>query len=574
MDEIRDWYGRPFVLGIATDHGGVDKKNLLLQYLAAKGIEVRDCGPCELDPEDDYPDYASKLVWAMVGGDIDCGILICRSGLGMSIAANRLHGIRATLAGSVSKAEMARLHNASNILVTDGDHMASEDLLATVDTWLQTPYSQAERHTRRLRKIEKLCHDDLAAVRGVDPEIAEALDAEQRRQDEGLELIASENFASPAVRAACGSVMTNKYAEGYPAKRYYNGCEFVDTAERIAIQRACSLFGAEAANVQPHSGSQANMAVYFALLQPGDTVLAMSLDHGGHLTHGLKANFSGRFFSFVGYGVDPETEMLNYDAIAELATKHRPKMLLAGASAYPRILDFPRLRQIADKVGALLVVDMAHISGLVAAGVHPNPVPHADVVTTTTHKTLRGPRGGMILCTKALSKVIDAQIFPGIQGGPLMHIIAGKAVCLKEAMQPGFRDYQKQTVANARCLAAELQACGFRIVSGGTDNHLMLVDLRPKAATGKAAAAALDKAGITVNKNLIPFDPEGPRVTSGLRIGTPAVTTRGMREPEMRQIAQWVSRVIDHTDDDSAMAAVRQEVREFTRHFPLPQFVW
>ncbi len=572
MGKITDWHGRPFTLAIATDHGGVDKKELIVKHLQAKGIDVADLGPHELDPGDDYPDYADLLARKLVDGEVQCGILICRSGIGMSIAANRFHGVRAALAESVNKARLSRIHNAANILVTGGDGMSDAEVLATVDAWVETPFSCEERHERRLGKIETLCYDDIAAVRTVDPEIAEALAAEIRRQDEGLELIASENFTSPAVRAACGSVMTNKYAEGYPGRRYYNGCEYVDEAERLAIARACELFGAEAANVQPHSGSQANMAVYFALLEPGDTVLAMSLDHGGHLTHGLQVNFSGRMYEFVGYGVDRQSEMLDYDEIAKLAREHKPKMLVAGASAYPREIDFARLRAIADEVGAWLVVDMAHIAGLVAAGLHPNPVEQAHVVTTTTHKTLRGPRGGMILAKQDLIKKINSQVFPGIQGGPLMHIIAGKAVCFKEAMLPEFTCYQQRVIDNAQHLAMELAACGFRIVSGGTDNHLMLVDLQPKNTTGKIAAAALDKAGITVNKNLIPFDPESPFVTSGLRIGTPAVTTRGMKEPEMKRIAQWIGRVVDHVDDEQVQAAVRAEVAAFTRNYPLPCF--
>jgi len=573
MSEIRDWFGKkPVVIGIAADHGGLDKKTRLVRHLERKGLVVQDFGPACLNPEDDYPDFATRLGWALVRGQIDCGMLICRSGIGMSICANRFPGIRAALAETAGRARISREHNAANVLVTGGDVLSETDLLTIVDTWLSTPYSQAPRHTRRLRKIETASYDDIAAVRLVDPEIAAALDGEAGRQDAGLELIASENFASAAVRAASGSVLTNKYAEGYPGKRYYSGCEFVDVAEQLAIDRACKLFGAEAANVQAHSGSQANMAAYFALLQPGDTVLAMSLDHGGHLTHGLKTNFSGRFFNFIGYGVDPATEQLNYEHIAALAREHRPKMLVAGASAYPRILDFPRLRAIADEVEALLVVDMAHIAGLVAAGLHPSPVPYADVITSTTHKTLRGPRSGLILAKERYIKAINAQIFPGIQGGPLMHIIAAKAVCFKEALSPGFKAYQRQILVNASYLATELQRNGFRIVSGGTDNHLMLLDLRPKKTTGKAAAAALDTAAITVNKNLIPFDPEKSTVTSGLRIGTPAVTTRGMKEAEMRQIAQFITRVVDRIDDPTVAAQVKREVFELTRRFPLPQF--
>ncbi|NOY82404.1 MAG: RpiB/LacA/LacB family sugar-phosphate isomerase [Kiritimatiellaeota bacterium] len=572
MEAIKDWFGTQYTLGIATDHGGLDKKRLLVDFLRGRGVAVVDLGPTALDPEDDYPDYAAALGWKMVRGEIDCGILICRSGIGMSIGANRFHGVRAALAETPAKARMSREHNAANVLVTGGDDMTDDDLFRVVAAWLDTPFSGARRHVRRLAKIERECYDEIAAVRAVDPEIAAALDNEVARQDGGLELIASENFASPAVRAAMGSVMTNKYAEGYPGRRYYNGCEFVDAAERLALNRACELFGAEAANVQPHSGSQANMAVYFALLEPGDTVLAMSLDHGGHLSHGHRVNFSGRLFNFVGYGVSPETEMLDYEVISRLAHEHRPRMILAGASAYPRVIDAEALRTIADQVGAVLVMDIAHVAGLIAAGEHPNPVPYCDVVTSTTHKTLRGPRGGLILCKEALRKKIDSHVFPGIQGGPLMHVIAAKAVCFREASQTDFKEYQRQVRCNAACLADALSKHGFRIVSGGTDNHLMLVDLRPKKTTGKVAAEALERAAITVNKNLIPFDPEKPTVTSGLRIGTPAVTTRGMKEPEMEQIAEWISRVVDHLGDESVEQAVRVEVRESTRRFPLPQF--
>ena len=575
MAHIKDWQTGtdPIVLGIATDHGGVAKKNMLVDVLRKRGITVRDFGAIDVDPDDDYPDYAVQLSKAVVNGEIACGILICRSGVGMSIAANRFHGVRAALVESPEKARLSRGHNAANVLVTGGDAMSDETLLETVDAWLEAAYSGEERHTRRLEKIERLSYDEVAPVRAVDPEIATILDREIARQDRGLELIASENFASPAVRAACGSVMTNKYAEGYPGKRYYNGCVHVDQAETLAIGRACELFGAEAANVQPHSGSQANMAVYFALLQPGDTVLGMSLDHGGHLTHGHKVNFSGKFYHFIGYGVDPETEALNYDVIADMAREHRPKILLAGASAYPRFLDFGRLRAIADEVGAYLVVDMAHIAGLVAAGVHPSPVPHADVVTSTTHKTLRGPRGGMILGRADVMKKINSQVFPGIQGGPLMHIIAAKAICFHEAMQADFKRYSEQVVRNAAALAEHLAAQGFRIVSGGTDTHLMLVDMRPKGITGKIAATVLDKADITVNKNMIPFDPESPFVTSGIRVGTPAVTTRGMQEAEMERIAEFTARVIDAREDEDAVRAVAEEVRALTRAFPMPGFI-
>ena len=398
------------------------------------------------------------------------------------------------------------------------------------------------------------------------------IDAEAIRQRDGIELIASENFASCAVRAAQGSVLTNKYAEGYSGKRYYNGCEFIDQIESLAIERAKTLFGAEAANVQPHSGSGANQAIYTALCQPGDTVLAMSLDHGGHLTHGHPLNFSGKLYNMVPYGVNRETEQIDYDEVEALAIECKPKMILAGASAYPRIIDFPRLRAIADKVGALLFVDMAHIAGLVAAGEHPSPVPYADVVTTTTHKTLRGPRGGLILGKEQYIKAINSAVFPGLQGGPLEHVIAAKAVCFGEALKPEFKAYQHQVKLNAAKLAAELQARGFRIVSGGTDNHLALIDLRPKNATGKEVANALDIAHITANKNMIPFDPEKPFVTSGIRIGTPAITTRGLKEAEMVKVAEFIDRAVAVRADEAALRAIGKEVTEFMADFPMPQF--
>jgi len=403
----------------------------------------------------------------------------------------------------------------------------------------------------------------------VDPEIERLLREETRRQAEGLELIASENFVSPAVLEALGSTLTNKYAEGYPGKRYYGGCEVVDRVEQLAIDRAKALFGAEHANVQPHSGSQANMAAYFALAQPGDTLLAMSLNFGGHLTHGSPVNFSGKLFKIVPYGLSRETETIDMDEVRRLAREHRPKVLVVGASAYPRTLAFDRFAEIAKEVGAAMVVDMAHIAGLVAAGLHPNPVPHAEIVTTTTHKTLRGPRGGMILCREAHAKTLNSQIFPGIQGGPLEHVIAAKAVALKEALQPSFKDYQRRTVENAVILAEGLKRAGLRLVSGGTDNHLMLVDLRPKKLTGKVAEEALGKAGITVNKNMIPWDPEKPMTTSGVRIGTPALTSRGMGAQEMTIVARLIGRVLDAPSDATVLAKVRGEVKDLCEQFPM-----
>ena len=402
-----------------------------------------------------------------------------------------------------------------------------------------------------------------------DPEIAGAIREETKRQAGKLELIASENFVSEAVLEAQGCVMTNKYAEGYPGRRYYGGCEFVDIAESLAIERARKLFGADHVNVQPHSGSQANMAVYFAALQPGDTVLGMNLSHGGHLTHGSPVNFSGRLYNVVSYGVDSETETIDFNEVEDQAKKHRPKMIVVGASAYPRTIDFKPFRDIADMVGAVIMADIAHIAGLVATGLHPSPVPLCEFVTTTTHKTLRGPRGGMIMCKDEVAKVLNSRVFPGSQGGPLMHIIAAKAVAFKEALAPEFADYQRQIVSNAKAMADALTAEGLRLVSGGTDNHLMLIDVATQGITGKEAEETLDRAGITVNKNGIPFDTKGPQVTSGIRIGTPAITSRGMKEEEMRTIGRLIARIIKDISDEQGIAAVRTEVADLCERFPL-----
>lgn len=409
-----------------------------------------------------------------------------------------------------------------------------------------------------------------AILAQVDPELLDAIHNEQHRQRHQIELIASENYVSAAVLAAQGSVLTNKYAEGYPGQRYYGGCEYVDVAEELARQRAKKLFKAEHANVQPHSGSQANAATYMALIKPGDTVLAFKLDHGGHLTHGMKINFSGQFYNFVSYGVDPQTERLNYDNIAALAEEHKPKLLMVGASAYPRQFDFARLRDIADSVGAYLVMDMAHIAGLIAAGLHPDPVPYCDVVTSTTHKTLRGPRGGLILCKEQHARAIDKAVFPGMQGGPLMHIIAAKAVAFQEALQPGFKEYQQAIIDNAKVLANTLTEGGLRLVSGGTDNHLMLVDMRNANITGQEAEDVLHKAGITANKNLVPFDPKPPRTTSGIRLGTPAVTTRGFRSAEMKTVGEAILKAAFNAQDEAVLREVRQVTAELCERFPVP----
>ena len=559
-------------IGLGSDHGGFDMKQKIKSLLAGRpGVEVTDFGT--YSPESvDYPDFAVEVSRRVSDGTLEEGILVCTTGVGMSMAANKFPRVRAAQVFNARMAKMAREHNNANVMALGAAVTPMEEIPAILDAWLGAEFEPGTRHERRVLKINACAMrvTEPEAIHECDTDLYAAVQGEAKRQRQNIELIASENYVSRAVREAQGSVLTNKYAEGYPGKRYYNGCEFVDEAERLAIERAKRLFGAEHANVQPHSGSGANMAVYFAMMQPGDTMLAMSLAHGGHLTHGHKVNFSGRFFNVVPYGVHPETERIDYDQVEKLAAEHKPRMICAGASAYSRIIDFKRLRAIADSVGALLMVDMAHIAGLVAAGFHPSPVPHADFVTTTTHKTLRGPRGGLILCKEAFAADIDKQIFPGIQGGPLMHVIAAKAVCFLEALQPSFKEYARQVVANAQTLAAELEKAGLRIVSGGTDNHLMLADLTPLGVTGKDVATALDQALITVNKNAIPFDKQKPFVTSGIRLGTPAVTPRGMKEKEMEQIAVWVGQIAAACTNEKLQQRIRDEVIAFTDRFPVP----
>jgi RpiB/LacA/LacB family sugar-phosphate isomerase len=564
-------HAAPAKAGIAlgADHAGFALKEALKQHLQKLGLPVTDFGAHSAEATD-YPDYAQAVARSVAERQHALGILVCGSGIGMSIAANKVPGARAALVWDAPSAGLARQHNNANVLCLAGRVTAPEQARAMVDAFLSARFEEGGRHERRVNKLEPNPALMDLRLRAVDPAVAEAVELERRRQQENIELIASENFTSPAVLEAMGSWLTNKYAEGYPKRRWYGGCEHVDTAEQLAIDRAKKLFGAEHANVQPHCGSSANMAVYFACLKPGDKMLTMDLSHGGHLTHGHKANFSGKFFDIVHYGVRQEDEQFDYDQIASLAREHRPKMIAVGASAYPRVIDFQRMSEIAREVGALLVADIAHIAGLVAAGLHPSPVPHADFVTTTTHKTLRGPRGGLILCKEKYAKEVDAMIFPGIQGGPLMHVIAAKAVCLHEAMQPDFRAYQEQIVKNARALAAGLKRNGYRLVSGGTDNHLMMVDVGARGLTGKDCQTALDEAGVTVNKNTIPFETRSPFLASGIRLGTPAVTTRGMREPEMAAIADMISEVLLDIKNVDAARAVRQRVRELTARFPLP----
>jgi RpiB/LacA/LacB family sugar-phosphate isomerase len=556
---------------IGADHGGYEIKELVKRSLVERGLEVEDVG-CFGKDSVDYPDYAREVALRVSSGIAQQGILVCTTGIGMSIAANKFPRVMAALCLSARMAIAARTHNNANVLVLAGGLSSPQDVQAILEAWLGNSFKPVDRHERRLRKVAAFsAHarntDDIERE---DPEVCEAIRDEEKHLQNTINLIASENYASRAVLQAQGSVMTNKYAEGYPGKRWYNGCDNVDVAERLAIERARRLFGAEHVNVQSHCGSSANMAVYFAALNPGDTILSMSLAHGGHLTHGLNTNFSGRLFKFFSYGVSEKTEQIDYDNVACLAREHKPKLIVAGASAYPRTLDFARFREIADNVGAKLMVDMAHIAGLVAGKCHPNPVSLAEYVTTTTHKTLRGPRSGMILCREALGADIDKQVFPGLQGGPLMHVIAAKAVCFHEALRPEFKVYAEQTIRNAWTLAEALQKEGLRLVSGGTDNHLMLVDLTPMKISGKDAAAALDSAGIIVNKNSIPFDKASPFITSGIRIGAPAVTTRGMKEPEMKAIAAIVMDVLRHMGDEESIKRNRLKVKELAAAFPVP----
>lgn len=549
-------------IAIGADHGGVEIKSAIVEALDLAGNQVVDYGTTGEDSVD-YPDFANAVARSVADGKADFGVLICKSGIGMSIAANRLHGVRAARVCSVEDAEITRGHNDSNIACLGALGMTGVEAVGIVNAFLGSTF-EGGRHVGR---VAKASGSYLAAS---DPEVFEVIEAEGRRQRDHIELIASENFASRAILEVQGSLLTNKYAEGYPGRRWYGGCENVDKAEQLAIDRAKKLFGAEHVNVQPHSGSQANAAVYFAFLENGDRILTMDLAHGGHLTHGHKANFSGKFYEVTHYGVSEEDERIDYDQLASAAVEVKPKLITCGASAYSRVVDYERMGQIAKDVGAYLFVDMAHIAGLVASGVHPTPIPHADFVTTTTHKSLRGPRGGLILCREEYAKKINSMVFPGVQGGPLMHVIAAKAVCFGEALRPSFKVYQEQVVENARALAARLSHHGFRIVSGGTDNHSMLVDMRPLGLDGTVADAALDAAGITVNKNSIPFDTGSPMKPSGIRLGTPAVTTRGMKEVDLESVADFIFAAIQNRDDDSRLAEIRDRVFAFNQNFPLP----
>ena len=554
-----------FRIAIGSDHKGVDLKEAAVELLTGWGYTVEDVGPFTKE-SCDYSDYANAVCKRVSDGRADRGILVCFSGIGMSIAANRWHGVRASLVRTPQVAALTRMHNDSNVLCMASAFVTPDALEEVLEMWLKTEF-EGGRHVDRLQKASG---SPLAVT---DPELAELIEEERSRQNNNIELIASENFASPSVMEAQGSILTNKYAEGYPSKRWYGGCEVVDKVEQLAIDRAKALFGCEFANVQAHSGSQANMSVYHACINPGDTILTMDLACGGHLSHGFFANFSGKQYNVVHYGVNPETECIDYEELEAKAREVKPALILAGASAYSRTIDFARIRQICDEVGAIMFVDMAHIAGLVAAGVHPSPVPYADFVSTTTHKSLRGPRGGLVLCKEKWAKKLNSATFPGLQGGPLMHVIAAKAACLGEALRPEFKQYAAQVVSNSKAMAARLAELGFRIVAGGTDNHCFLVDLSGKDLNGADAQIALDKVGITVNKNAIPYDKGTTNKPSGIRIGTPAVTTRGMKEQDVVQVAEYIARCLDilaAQGDDAAYEALRAEVSAFNKAFPMP----
>ena len=573
------WYNMPKVstakesiikIAIGSDHGGFELKGALITALAGVG-EVVDKGPADRT-SCDYPDYAIAVAKDVATGAADFGILVCRTGIGMSMVANRFQNVRAAICHDVATATITRHHNAANVLCLGADGLSAADAIEIAKTFLATPVDTDERHVRRCWKLERAQRlSDCSGLMKDDPEIFAAIEAQTKQEDAEINLIASENTSSRACREAAGSVLMNKYAEGYPGKRWYSGCLPVDAAEELARTRACKLFGAEHANVQPHCGSAANMAVYFATIKPGDTILSLSLDQGGHLSHGSPVNFSGKIYTIVPYTVDPKTERLDYDAVERQALEIKPKILLTGASAYPRTIDFKRIREICDKVGCIMMVDMAHIAGLVAGGAHPSPVPYADFVTTTTHKTLGGPRGGMVLCKEKWAKALDSAVFPGMQGGPLENIIAAKAVVFREWMTPEKKAYAHQVVKNCAVLCKTVQDRGYRIVSGGTDNHLFLVDVKSsRGLTGKDAAAALDAAGIIVNKNTLPFDTESPFKTSGIRVGTASATTRGMKEPEMIKIGTWIADVLDNIADTDVQARVKRDAAALVAGFPVP----
>ena len=555
-------------IAIGADHGGFElKKSIVASFTDAEFVDVGCTGP----EASDFPDYADAVAEKVALGEVDFGVLACRTGMGMTMAANRFQNVRAALCLDAATAVLARQHNGANVLCLGADKVTPAQAAEIVKTFVSTPVDKSERHARRRAKIERAGRlSDFSGLAHDDPEVYAAIKAQVEQEDTEINLIASENTSSRAVRLAAGSVLMNKYAEGYPGKRWYSGCLPVDAAEELARKRACELFGAEHANVQPHCGSSANMAVYLATIKPGDTILSLSLDQGGHLSHGSPVNFSGKLYNIVPYTVDRATERLDYDALERQALEVKPKILLSGASAYPRAIDFKRIREICDKAGCIMMVDMAHIAGLVAGGAHESPVPYADFVTSTTHKTLRGPRGGLVLCKEKWAKALDSAVFPGMQGGPLENIIAAKAVCFREWMRPEMKDYAAQIVKNCKAMCKAVADRGFRIVSGGTDNHLFLVDVKARGMTGKDAAAALDAAGIVVNKNTIPYDTESPFKCSGIRVGTASITTRGMKETEASLIGGWIADILCDISNTAVQADVKAKAKELTSRFLVP----
>jgi len=555
---------------IGSDHCGVDLKASLVQALAGvAAVEdkgTKDRASC------DYCDVAVAVAKDVAAGAADFGILICKTGIGMSMAANRFQNVRAALCATPAAAALTRQHNGANVLCLGAEGLSADLAAEIAKTFVGTAVDDTERHARRRWKLERAQRlSDCSGLMKDDPEVFAAIEAQTKQEDAEINLIASENTSSRACREAAGSVLMNKYAEGYPGKRWYSGCLPVDAAEELARTRACQLFGAEHANVQPHCGSAANMAVYFATIKPGDTIMSLSLDQGGHLSHGSPVNFSGKIYNIVPYTVNKDTERLDYDEMEKQALAIKPAILLTGASAYPRAIDFKRIRAICDKVGCIMMVDMAHIAGLVAGGAHESPVPYADFVTTTTHKTLGGPRGGMVLCKEKWEKALDSAVFPGMQGGPLENIIAAKAICFREWMSAEKKGYAQQVVANCQAMCKAVQDRGWRIVSGGTDNHLFLVDVKgTKGITGKEAAAALDNAGIVVNKNTIPYDTESPFKTSGIRVGTASITTRGMKEAEATLIGTWIADVLEDITNTQVQEEVKAKAKALTAGFPVP----
>ena len=555
-------------IAIGADHGGFElKKSIVASFTDAEFVDVGCTGP----EASDFPDYADAVAEKVALGEVDFGVLACRTGMGMTMAANRFQNVRAALCLDAATAVLARQHNGANVLCLGADKVTPAQAAEIVKTFVSTSVDESERHARRRAKIERAGRlSDFSGLAHDDPEVYAAIKAQVEQEDTEINLIASENTSSRAVRLAAGSVLMNKYAEGYPGKRWYSGCLPVDAAEELARKRACELFGAEHANVQPHCGSSANMAVYLATIKPGDTILSLSLDQGGHLSHGSPVNFSGKLYNIVPYTVDRATERLDYDALERQALEVKPKILLSGASAYPRAIDFKRIREICDKADCIMMVDMAHIAGLVAGGAHESPVPYADFVTSTTHKTLRGPRGGLVLCKEKWAKALDSAVFPGMQGGPLENIIAAKAVCFREWMRPEMKDYAAQIVKNCKAMCKAVADRGFRIVSGGTDNHLFLVDVKARGMTGKDAAAALDAAGIVVNKNTIPYDTESPFKCSGIRVGTASITTRGMKEAEASLIGGWIADILCDISNTAVQADVKAKAKELTSRFLVP----